>query len=265
MVKRASETLERDAGGKPRHTFARPVLVCLAAVATAMCGTSIASARDISGVPKIQNAELISIANARIRLLGIDVPALQQLCLDAKGAHWTCGVAARDALVQHAGKRPWTCHITRVDRHGRFLATCKIDGEDVQQWLVRNGWALTAGQHGRAYDGDQKTAQAGKAGLWQGAFIAPSDWRIRKRHAPILGAAKPKENVRRVLLASASGAVPPSPACRIKGNVNRSGQCIFHRPTSRWYAQIRMKISKGTRWFCSVEEAVAAGCRETRR
>jgi hypothetical protein len=26
-----------------------------------------------------------------------------------------------------------------------------------------------------------------------------------------------------------------------------------------------MKISKGTRWFCSTEEAEAAGCRETRR
>jgi len=26
-----------------------------------------------------------------------------------------------------------------------------------------------------------------------------------------------------------------------------------------------MRISKGTRWFCSVEEAEAAGCRETRR
>ena len=30
-------------------------------------------------------------------------------------------------------------------------------------------------------------------------------------------------------------------------------------------AKIQMKISKGTRWFCSVEEAEAAGCRETRR
>ena len=34
-------------------------------------------------------------------------------------------------------------------------------------------------------------------------------------------------------------------------------------PTSRWYAKIEMKISKGTRWFCSVDEAEAAGCRET--
>ena len=43
------------------------------------------------------------------------------------------------------------------------------------------------------------------------------------------------------------------------------GECIFHQPTSRWYAKIEMKISKGTRWFCSVEEAESAGCRETRR
>ena len=68
-----------------------------------------------------------------------------------------------------------------------------------------------------------------------------------------------------ILLASASGEVAPSPDCTIKGNVNSSGECIYHKPTSRWYAQIKMKISKGTRWFCSVEEAEAAGCRETRR
>jgi len=26
-----------------------------------------------------------------------------------------------------------------------------------------------------------------------------------------------------------------------------------------------MNVSKGTRWFCSVEDAEAAGCRETKR
>ena len=67
------------------------------------------------------------------------------------------------------------------------------------------------------------------------------------------------------LLASASGPVPPSPDCNIKGNVNHAGECIYHTTTSRWYSQIKMQISKGTRWFCSVEDAEAAGCRETRR
>ena len=85
------------------------------------------------------------------------------------------------------------------------------------------------------------------------------------RRPTILGAAKPPENANAILLASASGSVAPSPDCTIKGNVNRSGECIYHQPTSRWYAKIKMQISKGTRWFCSVDEAEAAGCRETKR
>jgi hypothetical protein len=101
--------------------------------------------------------------------------------------------------------------------------------------------------------------------MWQGAFIAPWDWRVRNKKTHVLGAVKPPDNANAILLASASGSVAPSPDCTIKGNVNRSGECIFHQPTSRWYAKIEMKISKGTRWFCSVEEAEAAGCRETKR
>ena len=245
----------------------RPMLksISLAAIGMLLLGLTAASAADITGIPQIHDGDEINIGNTRIRLLGVDAPALERLCLDAKGAHWKCGIAARDELVKYAGKKPWTCHVTHADRRGRSLAKCQVDGEDIQQWMVKNGWALSFVRYTHAYDGEQKEAQAANAGLWQGAFIAPVDWRIRKKNATILGAAKPKENVRRILLASASGPVPPSPACMIKGNVNRSGHCIYHRPTSRWYAQIKMKVSKGTRWFCSVEEAEAAGCRETRR
>jgi endonuclease YncB( thermonuclease family) len=239
--------------------------ISLAAVLMALIGAATANAADVTGIPKIQDGDEVSIGNTRIRLMGGDAPALEQLCLDARGAHWKCGIAARDELVKYAGKKSWTCHMGHADRRGRTLAKCEVDGEDIQKWMVKAGWALSFVRYTHVYDADQKEAQAANAGLWQGAFIAPADWRIRKKNAVILGAAKPKENVRRILLASASGPVPPSPACMIKGNVNRSGHCIYHRPTSRWYAQIKMKVSKGTRWFCSVEDAEAAGCRETRR
>ena len=68
-----------------------------------------------------------------------------------------------------------------------------------------------------------------------------------------------------LLVRNASGPVAPSPDCTIKGNVNTSGECIYHTPASRWYARIQMHVSKGTRWFCSAEDAEAAGCRETKR
>jgi endonuclease YncB( thermonuclease family) len=239
----------------------RPFLVSLFVLGL----PALAQAADVTGVPKIRDGDQIAIGSTRIRLAGIDAPSHDQLCLSATGERWTCGVAAHDALVKHVGDKSWTCHVARTDRFGRSVAKCEVDGEDVQQWLVRSGWALSFVQFSHVYDADEKVARDAKAGLWEGAFIAPWDWRVRNKKTTILGSIKPPENALAILLASASGSVAPSPTCTIKGNVNRSGVCIFHQPTSRWYAKITMRVSKGTRWFCSVEDAVAAGCRETRR
>ncbi len=224
-----------------------------------------AGAAEISGVPKIRDADLVQIGAARIRLGGIDAPSTDQLCLNTKGERWACGVAARDELNKRFGGKSWTCQTRATDRRGRTVARCQADGQDIQKWLVSNGWALAFVRLSRDYEADEKAAREARAGMWQGAFIAPWDWRVRNKKTAVLGAVKPPENARAILLASASGAVAPSPDCTIKGNVNRSGECIFHQPTSRWYAKIKMNIAKGTRWFCSVEEAEAAGCRETRR
>jgi endonuclease YncB( thermonuclease family) len=226
---------------------------------------AMARAAEITGVPKIREGDQIVIGNSRIRLGGIDAPSTDQLCLNTKGERWACGVAARDELIKHVGNKNWTCHTRATDRRGRIVARCEVDGEDIQRWLVANGWALSYARFSQDYDTEEKIAREAKSGMWQGAFIAPWDWRERNKKTAILGATKPPESARNILLASASGPVAPSPDCTIKGNVNRSGECIYHQPTSRWYAKIEMKISKGTRWFCSVEEAEAAGCRETRR
>ena len=227
---------------------------------------AIANAADITGVPKIREADHIQIGNSRIRLGGIAAPAADQLCLNPKGERWTCGAAARDELIKRTENKNWICRNRQVaDRRGRIVARCEVDGEDIQKWLVRNGWALAYARFSKDYEPDEKAAREARAGMWQGAFIAPWDWRVRNKKTAILGAVKPPENARAILLASASGPVAPSPDCTIKGNVNRSGVCIYHTPSSRWYAKIQMNVNKGTRWFCSVDEAEAAGCRETRR
>jgi len=222
-------------------------------------------ASDIVGLAKIRDGDQVQIGTSRIRLGGIDAPSVDQLCLNNNGDRWTCGVAARDELARHVDNKSWTCHPRQTDRRGRIVARCEVEGEDIQKWLVQSGWAMAYSRFSHDYDADEKSARDAKAGMWQGAFIAPWDWRVRNKKTAILGATKPPDSANAILLASASGPVAPSPDCTIKGNVNRAGECIYHRPTSRWYAQIQMRISKGTRWFCSVEEAEAAGCRETRR
>jgi endonuclease YncB( thermonuclease family) len=230
-----------------------------------LCIPALAQAADVTGVPKIRDGDQMTIGATRIRLAGMDSPGLDQLCLNAAGERWTCGVAAHEALVEHVGDKSWTCRVLRTDRFGRSVAKCEVDGEDISQWMVKSGWALSYVRFSHAYDADEKAARETKAGLWAGAFFAPWDWRVRNKKTTILGSIKPPEDALPILLASASGHVAPSPTCRIKGNVNRAGVCIYHTPESRWYAKISMRISKGTRWFCSKEEAEAAGCRETRR
>jgi endonuclease YncB( thermonuclease family) len=235
------------------------------AIATTLLLPALAHAADITGVAKVREGDTVVIGSNRIRLGGIDAPSVDQLCLNTKGERWTCGVAARDELSKHVEGKSWTCHLGPTDRRGRAVARCEVDGEDIQKWMVRSGWALAYDRFSHDYDADQAAAREAKAGMWQGAFIAPWDWRVRNKKTAILGSVKPPDNAHAVLMASASGEVAPSPDCTIKGNVNSAGECIYHKPTSRWYAQIKMKISKGTRWFCSVEEAEAAGCRETKR
>lgn len=53
--------------------------------------------------------------------------------------------------------------------------------------------------------------------------------------------------------------------CRIKGNISLSGERIYHVPGGRWYDRTRIDTLKGERWFCSEDEARAAGWRKSRQ
>jgi hypothetical protein len=77
-------------------------------------------------------------------------------------------------------------------------------------------------------------------------------------NAPALAAPPANEP----LLDKPVGASPnklPKP-CRIKGNISEAGH-IYHVPGSAHYSRTRVEPEKGERWFCTEEEAIAAGWR----
>ena len=63
-----------------------------------------------------------------------------------------------------------------------------------------------------------------------------------------------------VVLASQSAAQE----CNIKGNVNTRGERIYHVPGQKYYNDTVIQSSHGERWFCSEEEARAAGWRRSK-
>lgn len=208
-----------------------------------------ASAETVAGRATVIDGDTIEIRGARIRLHGLDAPETGQQCRDASGAPWPCGRRAAFALDDFlAAARPTTCTRTDTDRWGRMVATClRADGRDVNDWLVRQGWALDWQRYsGGAYAAAQDDARDAGRGVWTGAFVMPWDWRRGMR------------------LDWTVGATPPDPDCAIKGNINARGERIYHVPGGVFYDRTIIDKAAGQRWFCSPAEAEAAGWRRAR-
>lgn len=60
-------------------------------------------------------------------------------------------------------------------------------------------------------------------------------------------------------------AIAPDPSCAIKGNVNSSGEKIYHVRGGAFYNRTDIKPEEGDRWFCTIAEAEAAGFRPAAR
>jgi len=114
------------------------------------------------------------------------------------------------------------------------------------------------------YVGEEKAARTKQAGLWSGAFIAPWDWRQRGPQTEILGALSVPINAQQHLLPQPVASAIPTTGCQIKGNISRNGNRIYHVPGQKDYDKTRITESQGERWFCTEDEAQAAGWRRAR-
>jgi endonuclease YncB( thermonuclease family) len=226
---------------------------------------SLAQAVDLSGVPRVVDGDTLAIGATRIRLEGIDAPETDQVCLNANGIRWTCGIDARDQLAAHIAGRAISCSSSGIDAYKRTLAICSLAAEDLNAWMVQQGWALAYVQYSSAYRQVEEDARIKQRGLWQGAFIAPWDWRHRNNKTVILGAFSVPIDAQAMLLGPSATEGAPSPECTIKGNVSRNGERIYHMENQRFYARIKMDLGGGRRWFCTPEEAEAAGWRRALR
>lgn len=234
------------------------------AIVCCLAGTHAARADQVQAVPQIVDADTIYAGSTKIRLNGIDAPEMDQVCIDASGKNWNCGIEAREKLQVYAHGRPWICKLTGTDVYKRHLGSCTVGGEDVSRWLVRNGWALAFRRYSAAYVADEDFAREQKHGLWGGAFVAPWEWRNRSSATIVLGAVVVPIQAQSRLLSPTAAAQPPVSSCAIKGNLKNTQQCIYHMPGGRFYDRIDMQRSASRRWFCSEPEAQAAGCRKSK-
>lgn len=128
------------------------------------------------GQASVIDGDTIEIAGRRIRLEGIDAPESSQMCR-RNDRKWRCGQRAAMALDSRISSRTVTCRVSGTDRYHRLLARCMIGNEDIQYWMVSQGWALAYRRYSAAYVPAEKAARLESRGIWAGEFDAPWEWR----------------------------------------------------------------------------------------
>jgi endonuclease YncB( thermonuclease family) len=201
---------------------------------------------SISGSATVIDGDGLRIGATEIRLHAIDAPEALQLCGEG-GSAWPCGRTATDKLRELIGTRPLECTQKDIDSYDRTVAVCTQGDVDLGAEMVRAGLALAYRRFGDDYVDEEDEARAARRGIWSGPFTPPWEWRRISDDAPF---AEPPRST------------PPG-ECRIKGNMNRNGERIYHLPGSESYEETEIN-RPGERWFCTEEEARSEGWRPPR-
>ncbi len=238
-------------------------------------------AASFAGAVRVIDADTIDVGAVRVRLHGIDAAETGQTC-EKGGVEWPCGAWASERVRDLFEGRRALCERIDTDRYGRAVARCAVDGVesiaaakeglggvevggleiasggpvDMGAEIVGRGLAVAYRRYSDDYAAVEAAARTGGAGVFAGTMQPPAEYRAERR----AGAA-----ARRT--AGAAGAAEreaPDPACPIKGNVSAQGR-IYHLPEGAFYERTVIDEGQGERWFCSPEEAQAAGWRASRR
>jgi hypothetical protein len=136
-----------------------------------------------------------------------------------------------------------SCALSGSDEAGRALGRCSVGGKDLGAEMVRQGHVFADGGMLARYAGEEREARAASIGVWSGDVERPAEYRAKlweeaKRRAP--------------------------DGCPIKGQIAGSAR-VYVLPWSPDYERARVQKARGERWFCSEQEAVAAGFKAAHR
>ena len=196
--------------------------------------------------------------------------------IDAPEKNQPWGIESHKALTQLLDGQDVYLDVTTQDRYERLVATVYLGDLQVNAWMVDQGnaWAYRRYLENEDYCSWEDQARSEKRGLWslsddRGLRLGNGDIAQGRRRTHGLSrrdAAKCIAAIGDKTPASGRSSVvtvDESRQCLIKGNISENGH-IYHVPDSPNYEATKIDESRGERWFCSEEEARAAGWRAPR-
>ena len=201
---------------------------------------------DLAKVTRVVDGDTIEIEGGeRVRYIGIDTPET----VDPRKPVQCFGVEASNKnkeLVEGKEVR-LEKDITDRDKYSRLLRYVYVGDNFVNLELVKQGFAYSYSyppdiKYQDQFLKAQQEAREAKRGLWNACpSVSPTTKEIS---------------------APAISSTPGDASCQIKGNINASGEKIYHLPDCGSYSKTTIDESRGEKWFCTESEAQAAGWRK---
>ena len=108
----------------------------------------------------------------KVRLYGIDAPEKKQPYGTAAKRYLADLIAGKTVQIEERGK----------DRYKRVLGVAYLDGRDVNEILVLNGYAWAFTKYSKIYESQEWQARSKGLGLWRDKNpIRPEIWRKNKQ------------------------------------------------------------------------------------
>lgn len=185
-------------------------------------------------VTKVIDGDTFEIASGQtVRLIGIDTPETVHptkgmQCFGPEASSFTKSLLENKEVKLEKD-------VSETDQYGRLLRYIYLDNLFVNEYLVNEGYARVSTyppdvKYQETFQKAEQSARDGNRGLWS----ANCD-------------------------DSSSTVEADSTSCQIKGNISWSGEKIYHLVDCPYYNQTVINESSGEKYFCTEEEALAAG------
>jgi endonuclease YncB( thermonuclease family) len=198
--------------------------------------------KEVVGRASVVAGDLLKVAGTTVRLSDIEAPERAQIC-GKDSAKWRCADAAQSALLKVVSGPSVRCRLSGTDKAGTPRGHCSIETVDINAELVRQGFVFADGGASSRYASQEADARNAKLGIWIGDAQRPAEFRAKaweeaKRRAP--------------------------DGCPIKGQVT-GAERVYVLPGTPSYDRLRVLTARGDRWFCSEQDAAAAGFKASQR
>ena len=196
-----------------------------AALAVSVIGGGVAAAK----LPYFVGEQVVSVIDGDSFKIAND-QTIRLASLNAPDIKFCYGQEAYRALRTKILGKKVILRGLKTDLYRRIMALVYVDGELVNEYMIKNGFAAS-------------TRQAGD----ENPKITKANFFAREHH---LGIFSPE----------CTQIDPPDPKCLIKGNINdRNGQKQYLTPDCPDWSKTIIEKWTGEQWFCNEKSAKSAG------